>query len=81
MKKIVDWNNKEYLENIIKKSNTQIDVIKELGLSHKSSGNYQTLLKYIELHKIDISHFDGQKVAYSKLKASKHRKELSHEDF
>lgn len=81
MKKIVDWNDKEKLKQVIKKSITQIDVIKKLGLSHTSSGNYQTLLKYIKIYNIDISHFEGKQVAYVKLKNTQNKIHLSNDDF
>lgn len=48
---------KEYLENIIKKSVNYNDALIRMG--YKSQGNnYKTLKKYIKLFNINISHFE-----------------------
>lgn len=75
-----DWKNKELLEIIVKESITQTEVLNKIGIKLKS-GNHQTLLKYVKFHELDISHFDGKKVAYQKLKKSKDEKQLTNEEY
>lgn len=57
---------KEFLEDIIKKSNTIMEVIENIGLS-KHGNNYRTIKKYIELYDLNISHFDANKIRNQKL--------------
>lgn len=80
MAKIFDWKDKEKLKKIVEKSITQTEVLKVIGLQLKS-GNYQTLLKYIKLHNLDINHFDGRKVAYNKLKQINQNKLITNEQY
>ena len=51
----VKWN-KENLEEIVKTSISQKEVLNKMGLRAAGS-NYRTLKKYIELYELDISHF------------------------
>ncbi len=51
---------KENLEKLCKESYSLAEVLRKLGLSDKSGGNYSNLRKYIKTYKIDISHFTGQ---------------------
>lgn len=48
---------KEKIEEIVNESKSFSDVTKKFGLNHQYYGNRQTIKKYIELYKIDISHF------------------------
>lgn len=75
-----DWQNKELLLNLINDSITQTEVLKKLGLTCRS-GNYQTLLKYVNLYDINIDHFNGRKVAYEKLKRSKEMKQITNSEY
>ncbi len=52
------WNKKELAE-IVKKSYSYRQVLKELGLI-PAGGNYDQLKKYMQLFEIDISHFKGR---------------------
>ena len=44
----------------MKESYSLIDVIRALGLSDKSAGNYGTIRHHIRRLQLDIRHFDGQ---------------------
>lgn len=57
MKK-VDWQNRSFLEKIIKSSFCYSDVLIKLKLRTVGRNN-ETLKKWIDYHKIDISHFDS----------------------
>lgn len=61
---IYGWNNKEKLIEIIEGSKSQTEILNKLGLSN-GCGNNQTLLKYVKLYNIDISHLSN--VRYIKL--------------
>lgn len=56
------WSNQELID-AVKVSYTKTDVLKLLNLSINSSGNYQTINRYIKYLKIDISHFKQIKFA------------------
>lgn len=62
------WSDKDLVQ-AIKESSTKTEVIERLGLSSKSSGNYQTIDNYIKKLGLDTSHFTGckpnTKVKYS----------------
>lgn len=75
-----DWKNVEALKEVVANSITQTEVLKKLGLSLRS-GNHQTLLNYIVLYNIDISHFEGKQVAYKKLREYKEKIYLSNENY
>ena len=51
--------NKEYLEEIIKESLSKAEVLRKLDIV-AAGGNYKTLMKYVDLYNIDISHFTGK---------------------
>jgi hypothetical protein len=55
------------LEEVIKTSFTQNEVLKKLG-KQSAGGNYTTLKKQIEFFNIDISHFNSKKIRIEKLK-------------
>ncbi len=50
------WNDKQLI-SAIKTSTSRREALRKLGLNNTSSGNYQTINKYIILLNIDISHF------------------------
>lgn len=58
--KKVNWNDKESLEGIVKKSSSYNEVLKNIGLKTVSS-NTRTLKKYLEKYNISTSHFDYAK--------------------
>lgn len=78
---IFNWNDEKKLKEIIDKNYSQSAVIAEIGLSNKSSGNYQTLQKYIKKYKINISHFYAQSFIYEPKNNKKKPKNLSNEEF
>ena len=51
-----DWTDED-LKVAVQTSTTKSEVIKKLGLSTNSSGNFQTIDKYIKKYNLDISHF------------------------
>ena len=57
---------KDILEKIIKESKTKTECLKKIGL-RAAGGNYKTLMKYIEIYNIDISHFNPNKIRNEKL--------------
>lgn len=77
---ICNWQDKEYISNVVAKHQTYTDIIKDLGLQVKS-GNFQTLLKYIKIYNINISHLNGKEIAYNKLKLANKKKLLSNENY
>jgi Zn finger protein HypA/HybF involved in hydrogenase expression len=52
----VDWHNRQMLEELIKKSVSMSEVLRQLGLTPAS--NAVTFRKYVAKYGIDISHFD-----------------------
>lgn len=52
---VVKWD-KDFLVEIVKDSNSQIEVLKRLGIRN-AGGNFKTLKKYLTLYNIDTSHF------------------------
>lgn len=76
----VDWKNKELLVQLIKESTTQSDVLRKMNISLKS-GNYQTLLRYVNKYNIDISHLDGKAARILKLRNFVKTNRVSNEDF
>lgn len=63
----IDWKNKELIINTVMASSTQTEILNKLGLGN-GCGNNQTLLKYIKLYNIDISHLSGSEIRISKLR-------------
>jgi hypothetical protein len=57
----------ENLKRIVINSNCFADVLRNMGI-RTAGGNFKTLKKYIDLYKIDISHFDPDKIRIEKLK-------------
>lgn len=55
-KLIKSYYEKDNLEKTIISSKSYTDCLKKIGLSNRP-GNYDTLKKYIKIHKIDTSHF------------------------
>ena len=58
MKSKHKFSNKELLEEVVKKSLSKAQVLKELDIV-AAGGNYKTLNHYIKLYNINISHFTG----------------------
>lgn len=63
-----NWSNEDLI-NAIKSSFTKSEVLKKLNLSVRSSGNFQTIDKYIKKLNLDISHFKSEKLENFKNKA------------
>jgi transposase-like protein len=61
--------NKTKLENAVKESFSLTQVLRKIGRSVKSPGNYNSLRRHIFLLKLDISHFDPYRGTLVKLKA------------
>jgi len=68
------YENIESFENIVKNSQTYTEVVIKLGLSPRSSGNFQTVKKYITKYQIDISHFT--KGEFQRGNSPKNKKDL-----
>ncbi len=62
---MVNWNEIEYVKKIINESKNKTNVLNKLGLKN-FGGNYNTLTSYINIHNIDISHFE-EKVSNKKI--------------
>jgi Zn finger protein HypA/HybF involved in hydrogenase expression len=58
---------KDNLTEIVKNSKSISDVINKLGLRN-AGGNFKTIKNYIEIYKIDISHFETDELRIVKLK-------------
>lgn len=58
---------KDNLTEIVKNSKSISDVINKLGLRN-AGGNFKTIKNYIETYKIDITHFESDKLRIVKLK-------------
>lgn len=69
------YENIDIFRELINKSNSYTEVIIKLGLSPRCSGNFQTIKKYINLYKIDISHFTGGE--FQKGQFPKNKKDLT----
>lgn len=75
-----DWGNEATLREIVRSSYSQTQVLEKLNIKLRS-GNFQTLLKFVEKYKLDISHFNGKAIAYTKLHAHKEKAAISDEDY
>jgi Zn finger protein HypA/HybF involved in hydrogenase expression len=58
---------KDNLTEIVKNSKSVSDVINKLGL-RTAGGNFKTIKNYIEIYKIDITHFETDELRIVKLK-------------
>lgn len=76
----IDWKNKELIIKIVSESTTQTEVLKKLGRT-SGCGNNQTLLKYIKLYNIDISHLSGSEIRISKLRKLNAARAINDENF
>lgn len=72
--------NKLNLESFAKESESLADMLRKLSIPVRGR-NYDTLKKYINLYKIDISHFDGEKQRLDKLKAIQLKKKRKIEEY
>lgn len=57
MNKNIDWNNKEFLEEVIAKSTSKKDVLENIGYNSKSSTSGKKLNAAISRFNISIDHF------------------------
>lgn len=73
-----NWS-KENLEEIVKKSYSIADVLRNMGLRAKG-GSYKSAWKYIHKYNLDTSHFTGQIWSHSPLISEKERKLNSLDD-
>lgn len=80
MKKKVNWQDKELITKIVKENLTKTEILTKLGLSN-GCGNNQTLLKYIRIYNIDISHLSGNEIRITKLKEMRAFKTISNEEY
>ena len=59
-KKIKSYYEEENIKSIVECSNSYTSCLNKIGISNRP-GNYDTLKKYINMYKIDISHFYSDK--------------------
>lgn len=55
----INWKDIEYVQSMVAGSKHLTMVLRKMGLSVKTSGNYNTLRKYIDLYNINTSHFNN----------------------
>lgn len=58
LKRRLIYDEKDEFVELVNSCTTYTECIIKLGLSPRSSGNFQTIQKYIKKYNIDISHFD-----------------------
>ena len=57
---MIDWNDKELLQEVINKSSSRVEVLKNFGYNPKSAISRKKLNKSIEKFGLDISHFSNR---------------------
>lgn len=71
----------EIFSEIVKNSETYLEIVKSLGLSINSGANIQTIKKYIKKYNLDVSHIEENKIRRNldqiKKLNEKHTKDLS----
>lgn len=60
-RRLIENYNKDYIENLAKKSLNMTELMNKLGYTHNSGSSRITVYKYLTENSIDISHFDNSK--------------------